>query len=152
MGVLHAWLGWDPPKGAVLAAGALAMALPLALRRDRHGEPAFRALTLAALLLWAVVFNHKAEGPTFIIAMAGVAVWWGAEERRGRADLALVALAFVFVSLAPTEVFPRAFRAGVVPRYAVKALPCIAIWLRCVAELLGPARAMSVPGGNIAGA
>jgi hypothetical protein len=152
MGVLHAWLGWDPPKGAVLAAGALAMALPFALRRDRHGEPAFRARVLAALLLWVVIFNHKAEGPTFVIAMAGVAVWWGVEERRGALDVALLALAFVFVSLAPTEVFPRAFRTGVVPRYAVKALPCIAVWLRCLAELLGPARVMSVPGGNIAGA
>ena len=139
MGWLHAWFGWDPPKAAVVAAGALAMALPFALRRDRHGEAGFRARALAAILLWAVIFNHKAEGPTFIIAMAGVAVWWGAEPRRGHLDLALLALAFVFVSLAPTEVFPRSFRTGVVPRYAVKAVPCIAIWVKCLAEMLAPA-------------
>jgi hypothetical protein len=152
MGFLHGWFGWDPPKAAVVGLGALALAAPFLLRRDRFAEAGFRARALAALLLWAVVFNHKAEGPTFIIAMAGVAVWWGAEPRRGGLDLALLALAFIFVSLAPTEVFPRAFRSGFVPRYAVKAVPCIAIWLRCLAELLAPARDMSAPRANIAGA
>jgi hypothetical protein len=141
MGWLHSWFGLEPPKGAVVAAGALLVAAAVLARRERWGDLGFRARVLAALLLWAVVFNHRAEGPTFIIAMAGVAVWWGAAERRGRLDLALLLLAFVFVSLAPTEVFPRWFRSGVVPRYAVKAVPCILVLARCLWELVAPARA-----------
>ena len=104
----------------------------------------------AALLIWMVIFNHRAEGPTFVIAMAGVVVWYGAGART-RGDTVLLALAFVFVSLSPTEVFPRWFRIGVVQHYAVKAVPCILIWARCMGELLlrraaAPDRPAAAPG------
>ncbi len=134
MGWLRSWFGLAPDKLLVVALGAALMALPF-LRWDMAADPTHRALTVAALMIWMVIFNHRAEGPTFVIAMAGVVVWYGAAER-SRGDTVLLGLAFVFVSLSPTEVFPRWFRIGVVQHYAVKAVPCIVIWARCLSELL----------------
>lgn len=149
MGWLQTWFGLAPDKLLVVALGAALMALPF-LRRDRLADPTHRSLTVAALLIWMVIFNHRAEGPTFVIAMAGVVVWYGAGART-RGDTVLLALAFVFVSLSPTEVFPRWFRIGVVQHYAVKAVPCILIWARCMGELLlrraaAPDRPAAAPG------
>ena len=31
-------------------------------------------MTLAAILVWVVIFNHKAESPTYIIAMMGIGI------------------------------------------------------------------------------
>src|SRR6266568_264483 len=134
MGWLRSWFGLAPDKLLVVALGAALMALPF-LRWDMAADPTHRALTVAALMIWMVIFNHRAEGPTFVIAMAGVVVWYGAAER-SRGATVLLGLAFVFVSLSPTEVFPRWFRIGVVQHYAVKAVPCIVIWARCLSELL----------------
>lgn len=149
MGWLQTWFGLAPDKLLVVALGAALMALPF-LRRDRLADPTHQALTVAALLIWMVIFNHRAEGPTFVIAMAGVVVWYGAAGR-SLGDTVLLALAFVFVSLSPTEIFPRWFRIGVVQHYAVKAVPCILIWVRCLSELLlrraaAPDRPAAAPG------
>ena len=103
LGILHSWFGLDPDKLLVLAAGAALMALPF-LRVRAYREPAFRSLALAALLIWCVIFNHKAEGATYIIAMAGVVVWYGSAGR-SRLDLALLVLAVVLVSVAPSDLF-----------------------------------------------
>jgi len=153
MGWLRTWFGLSPDKLVVVALGAALMALPF-LRRDMAADPTHRALTVAALMIWMVIFNHRAEGPTFVIAMAGVVVWYGAAER-SVGDTVLLALAFVFVSLSPTEVFPRWFRRDVVQHYAVKAVPCILIWARCLSELLlrraaAPDRPAAAPEGRAA--
>ena len=134
MGWLHSWFGLDLSKSVVVAAGGAVMLLPF-LRRGASLDGAYPSLALGALMIWMVIFNHKAEGPTFIIAVAGITVWYGSAER-SLGDRLLLAAAFVLVSLSPTEIFPRVVRLHLVPAYALKAVPCIAIWARCVGELL----------------
>jgi len=75
MSWLHNWFGFDPPANVVVGAGMMVMLVPL-LRVRAYADPTFRALVLAALLIWIVIFNHKAEPNTFVIATAGVAVWF----------------------------------------------------------------------------
>ncbi len=134
LGILHSWFGLDPDKLLVLSAGAALMALPF-FRVRAYREPAFRALALAALLIWCVIFNHKAEGPTYIIAMAGVVVWYGVAERT-RADLWLLVLAVVLVSVAPSDISPRYVRDHYVGQRALKAVPCVLVWAKCILEML----------------
>lgn len=134
MGWLHAWFALDPPKTWVVAAGTAVVAAAF-LRAGPMADATQRSLLVAALLIWMVIFNHKAEGPTFVIAMAGVTAWYGARPR-SRGDALLLAAAFVIVSLSPTEVFPRVVRQHLVPAYVLKAVPCIVVWVRCVGEAL----------------
>lgn len=132
-GWLQTWFGWTPSKIGVTLTGLLVLlASVLVAQRSRQNA----LLTLASLLLWVVIFNHKAESPTFVIAMCGVAIWYltGA---RSRWETALLIIAFIFVSLSPTDIFPRLWREQLVQPYVLKAVPCIAVWVLLTLRLMG---------------
>jgi hypothetical protein len=76
MHYLHAWLGVDWPNWPVQIAGTLMLVLPLAVRWDRRNSEAFRRTFLCSLLVYAVLFNHASEPPTFIVAYAGIVIWY----------------------------------------------------------------------------
>ncbi len=133
-GWLGTWFGLAPPRAPVLAASAVVLCLPL-LRIRRYGERSFRLLMLASVLIWVVVFNHKAESPTFIIAWCGVVLWYFATPPSPFTRTVL-ALSFVLVTLSPTDVFPKWIRTRVFAPYSAKAVPCIAVWGLVGAQLL----------------
>jgi hypothetical protein len=132
MGWLATWFQWQPAKTAVLGAGLVLLVLPY-LRRSAFADPAFRLQLLAFLLIWLVIFNHMAESPTFVIAMAGVALWF-VPAAKDRGTVALFVLAFLLTSLSATDLFPRGVREAWVKPYVLKAVPCIVIagvlWVR----------------------
>ena len=134
MGWLNSWFGYAGSKNVVVLVGAAAFMAPF-LKVRSYASETFRILMLASALLWMVVFNHKAESPTFIIAIAGVAVWFVHSEKN-IANVALFTCAFIFTSLSPTDIFPRAVREELVNPYCLKAVPCIFIWGKIMYELL----------------
>ncbi|QNP53383.1 glycosyltransferase family 87 protein [Hymenobacter qilianensis] len=150
MGWLETWFGFLPPKTAVVLVGAALFCLPL-LRFQQYQHAAFRTGMLAAVLLWVVVFNHKAESPTFVIAVAGVGLWWSLQPSRRWPDLVLLCSVVLFTVLSPTDLFPRFLRKAYVVPYVLKAVPCIFVWARLTVELLTrdfapqPASASKIP-------
>jgi len=56
--------------------GAAMLMLPVALRPHQWHERKFRELFLCSVLVFVVIFNHQAEHPSFVIAAAGVAIWF----------------------------------------------------------------------------
>lgn len=88
----------------------------------------FRLLTLASIMIWAIVFNHLAESATYIIAIVGVAIWYTLEPKQ-TLPLLLLLTCFVLSSLSPTDIFPHRIRENYIVPYALKALPCFLIWL-----------------------
>lgn len=135
MGWLETWFGFLPPKMVVVLGGAVLFCLPL-LRFGQYQYGAFRVGMLAAVLLWVVVFNHKAESPTFVIAVAGVGLWWGLQTDRSWPDLMLLYSVVLLTVLSPTDLFPRFLRKAYVVPYVLKAVPCIFVWGRLTYELL----------------
>lgn len=134
MGWLHAWFGSG--KGAelpVLVFGVAAFCAPL-LRNQLWKDLRFGILFLAQMLLWVVVFNPKAESPTYNIAVTGVALWYAISPRVMWRTVLLVSV-FVFTCLSPTDLFPSAAK-EFFGAYAIKAVPCIAVWAIVVWELL----------------
>ncbi len=134
MGVLNKWFTWYPPKGGVTFVGILLLLLPL-LRFGQYKFAKFRLDLMATVLIWVVVFNHKAESPTFVIAMGGVGIWYFSQHSN-LLDRCLILLAFVFTSLSPTDVFPSFLRESLVYPYVLKAAFCIFIWMKLTYELL----------------
>jgi hypothetical protein len=134
MAWLQAWFGVNLPKRAVVLGGLVLLLLPLALVR-RYDELTFRLLFLCDILIWVVIFNHKAESSSYIIAMSGVALWFFARET-GRFDAILLGLAFVFTTLSPTDVFPRSFSTAFFVPYAIKVVPCVLIWFKVTFDLV----------------
>jgi hypothetical protein len=132
-GWLESWFGWTPAKFWISGAG-LALLLVSIWAARRH--PEHRPLLWASVLIWVVIFNHKAESPTFIIAICGVALWYADDLHPAIWKKILLWSAFVLVSLSPTDLFPPALRQSIIQPYILKAVPCIAIWLLITWQLL----------------
>ncbi|MCK9423392.1 MAG: DUF2029 domain-containing protein [Bacteroidales bacterium] len=132
MGWLTSWFHLYIPKMIVVIAGALAGVIPLFYRKH-YSMYTFRLFMLASLLIWVIIFNHKAESPTFIIAMSGVAIWLFAR-KMSTVNLILGILALLFTSLSTTELF-MPFRDIVTEPYVLKAVPCIIIWGKIIFDM-----------------
>lgn len=120
----------------VLVPAGILYLLPLT-RFKAYGSQAFQMLYLALSLITVVIYSSSAESPTYIIAIAGVAIWFVLQPvpPPGWAIAALV-FALVLTSLSPTDLFPRYVRVNYITRYSLKALPCFVVWLLVVAQLL----------------
>jgi hypothetical protein len=133
MGWLQTWFGVTVDKQMVVLAGAFLYLIPFSMFRW-YSAQRFRLLILSSVLIWMVVFNHKAESPTFIIALSGVAIWFLVQSRRWY-DIVLFLLVIVFTSLSPTDIFPASLRQNLFEPYVLKAVPCILVWVRVNVEI-----------------
>jgi hypothetical protein len=133
-GWLNTWFGLSDVKTYV-SLGGIVLFLAQFIRFDLYKTEAYKIMMVASMLLWVVIFNHKAESPTFIIAMAGVGIWYYARPKMTWRT-ATVVLAFIFTSLSTTDVFPPFLRNSFVYPYTIKAVPCIIIWFIVFAEIM----------------
>ncbi len=134
MSWMETWFNLKINKNLVVLAGVLLFLLPF-YRFKMYKEFNFKLLALSSILLWIVLFNHKAESPSFILAMTGVAIWFMQSEKN-ILNISLFVLAFIFTSLSPTDVFPRWFREEIAKPYVLKVIPCMLIWLKILYDLM----------------
>jgi hypothetical protein len=128
MELVHRWTGTDWPNWPVQLVGTLVLLAPLALRRARWDEPGFRLRYLCSVLLYVVLFNHQAERASFVIAFAGMAIWFASESRTAWRT-ALFGLALLTIPLMSTLIpVPAALRSPTGMLYRL-ALPTLAIWV-----------------------
>ncbi|MCA6361445.1 MAG: DUF2029 domain-containing protein [Bacteroidetes bacterium] len=126
MTLCERWFGLHAADVWFLIPGSVLLMLPL-LRRQFWNNVNYRMLYLAAVLVWTVIFNHKAESPTYIIAITGIALW-AVSEAPGLKRAFLLWLAFVGIQLVPTDLFPHAWRTEFFVPYAVKAFPAVVMF------------------------
>lgn len=105
------------------------------IRTAAFSNPAFRFLFLASAMIWCILFNHAAESSTYIIAIAGVAIWYN-NVAFSKINMALLILAFIMCSLSPTDIFPRFIRVHYIVPLALKALPCLLIYFKLEYDLI----------------
>jgi hypothetical protein len=105
------------------------------IRFDLYKNEAYKIMMVASMLIWVVIFNHKAESPTFIIAIAGVGLWYYARPKATWRTVVVV-LTFIFTSLSTTDIFPSFVRNGLIYPYTIKAVPCIMAWFIVFAEIM----------------
>lgn len=120
----------------LIAGGLLLFGLPY-LRFGQYKQAAFRQTLLASVLLFAVLFSTGSESSSYIIALVGAALWYvAAPWKRNGWDVALMVFAFVLTSMSPSDLFPAWVRQQIVQPYALKALPCVIIWLKLTWEMV----------------
>jgi hypothetical protein len=125
-------LNW---KSGVLAVQVLTLViscLPL-MRKNVTESPALKLLIASSLLLWMVVFNHKAESPTYCIALLGVGLWYIADVHSTdslwhRYKGYALWLIIVLTSLSVTDIVPLWIREEWIATWNIKALPCSLLW------------------------
>lgn len=115
--------------------GLVLFALPY-LRIKQYKYAAFRQTILASVLLFVVLFSTGSESSSYIMALCGAAIWYtSAPWKRNGWDIGLMVFAFLLTSMSPSDLFPRYLKTHYVYPYALKALPCVLIWLKLCYEL-----------------
>ena len=139
--LLHLWFGVQSSPLVADVIGAVLLVLPLAVRFRRWADPDFRLRFLCSLLVFLVIFNHRSESPSFVIAVAGVAIWF-VISAPDALNISVMVATIAIVSLGASSAVPNAVRIGLVMHYRLKTLPCAVAWLVMQAELWGwrPAR------------
>ncbi len=143
----HAWFGVDWPNWPQQAAGTALLLLPLGLRPDRWAGSAFRRLFLCSLLVYSVLFNHASESPSFVVAYAGIVIWY-VSSPPSRLRTAIMALTLLVMVLHDVDVVPRWVKYEIFVPYRIKGIPCLVAWFVMQWELLATPRRSgpAVPG------
>lgn len=133
IGVLGKFKEFNIAQEWIILAGTITMLLVL-LKKAVYNNLQFRLLYLAGILMFTVLFNPGVESPTYIIAVAGAAIWYINKDRVVWHQWIII-LVFIFTCLSPTELFPRSIKNNIFNPYHVKAIPCIIVWFICMYEL-----------------
>jgi len=143
----HAWFGVDWPNWPQQAAGTALLLLPLGLRPERWASSAFRRLFLSSLLVYSVLFNHASESPSFVVAYAGIVIWY-VSAPPSRLRMAIMALTLLVMVVHDVDVVPRWVKYEIFVPYRVKGIPCLVAWFVMQWELLAAPRhsGPAVPG------
>jgi len=103
------------------------MCLPF-FRSGSFNNVKFRLFILSSLLVWAMIFNHIAEAPSYIVVVVGVAIWYATSIKDKFSNM-LMMLVFILTILSPTSLFPPYIREHYIKPYAIIAFPCIVVWI-----------------------
>ncbi|MCQ2114134.1 MAG: DUF2029 domain-containing protein [Bacteroidaceae bacterium] len=115
--------------------GLIIFILPY-LRFKQYKNTAFRKMFLASVLMFVVLFSTSSESCSYIIALAGVAIWFIAVPwKRSTLDIAIIIFVFIITSLSPTDIFPTYIKQTIIQPYALKALPVFIVWIKLSYEM-----------------
>ena len=129
MEMVHLVTGTNWPNWPIQLAGAVALVAPVLACPSRHGDWEFRRLYLCSVLLFCLIFNHKAESPAFVIGVSGVAIWFASLGRRTRWEWALFVIIVLFTILASSDAMPRVLQRELFDPYRLKTVPLIICWV-----------------------
>ncbi|MBL7810948.1 MAG: DUF2029 domain-containing protein [Bacteroidetes bacterium] len=145
MGWLQSWFHLQPPKNYIVVGGLLLQLLPLLFWR-RFDYPFFRTLYAASWCIWLVIFNHMAESATFVIAVAGVLLWYFAQPIRKNWHILLLLPVILFTCFGPSDLYPRALRHLIVEQWQLKVFPCIVVWCVCLWQVFRYNKSVTLQG------
>ena len=135
IGIMHSWFNLNVSKIIIVGVAALIFCIPL-LKLKCYKLYSYRLQILASVLLWIVIFNHKGESPTYIIAMAGVAIWYFSQPAN-KGNKMLLWLSLIFTSFSSTDIItPGWINDRFVEPYSVKAIICSIIWFKLIFDLI----------------
>jgi hypothetical protein len=124
------------PNWPFLITGIVVFCLPY-FRIRQYLSPNFRLMYLASTLIFTVIFSNSSESPTYIVAFAGVAIWFVIQPRPVKPMIiALFIFAILLTTLAPSDLYPRFVRENYIMHYSLKALPCVFIWFYISYQML----------------
>jgi hypothetical protein len=134
MGVLKFWFNFAPPAIYIQLIGTAIMCLPF-FRFSSFKNVKFRLFILSSLLVWAMIFNHIAESPSYIVVVVGVAIWYANSAKDKFSTILMIAVLLLTI-LPPTSLFPRYISDNYIKPYAIMAFPCILVWIVTQYELI----------------
>ena len=130
---LQLWLGQDWPNWPIQLVGVVVLLAPL-VRYGLWGQGPFRLLFLASLLMFCVLFNHKSESPTFVVALSGIAIWFALVPRTPW-TWTVLGVVVVATVLSSSDAMPQPIQQGFFEPYRLKIIPVFLVWVLTQREL-----------------
>jgi hypothetical protein len=119
----------------VLIPAFILILLPV-LRRSLHHNIKFQLYYLSLALISVVIFSSSSESPTYIIAVAGVSIWYTFDMEYSRLlTVTLLTLVIVLTSFSTTDLFPSYIKTHWMKPFSLKVLPCLLVWLLLIYQL-----------------
>ena len=118
-----------------LLPGILVFGLPY-LRIKQYKNLPFQLMILASTLLFIVLFSSGSESPTYIIAVAGVMIWFLMQKKKSTLDIGLLIFVIILTCFSFSDLFPQFIKDEYIMKYSLKALPCCIVWFRVIYELM----------------
>lgn len=118
-----------------LIPGMAVFALPY-LRIKQYKNLPFQLLILSSTLLFIVLFSSGSESPTYIIAVAGVMIWFLIQKEKTPFVIGLLIFVIILTCFSFSDLFPKFIKENYIIKYSLKALPCCFVWFRVIYELL----------------
>jgi Glycosyltransferase family 87 len=126
-GIIELAFGRAIPHAPVQLFGVLVVVTGAWLARDRWHDETVRRLLLSSLLIFAVVFNHMAESPSFVIAYTGLGIWWASMPRERWRD-ALLLVIVLLGSVGGSDLVPKDIRVAYHGKTQLKAIVTLLGW------------------------
>jgi hypothetical protein len=123
-----AWPAWP----IQLIGCAVVLAVLIARLRD-WSDREVRLQFLGFLLVFCVLFNHRAERQSAVIAMCGMVIWYLASPR-GRWRTALVVIVYALVGISGADLVPHAIKRLLVHQIRFP-IPLTILWLVMLSDL-----------------
>ena len=118
-----------------LIPGMAVFALPY-LRIKQYQNLPFQLWILSSTLLFIVLFSSGSESPTYIIAVAGVMIWFLIQKEKTPYVIGLLIFVIILTCFSFSDLFPKFIKENYIIKYSLKALPCCFVWFRVIYELL----------------
>ena len=118
-----------------LLPGMAVFALPY-LRISQYKNLPFQLMILASTLLFIVLFSSSSESPTYIIAVAGVMIWFLMQKKKTAFTIGLLIFVITLTCFSFSDLFPKFIKENYIMKYSLKALPCCVVWFRVIYELM----------------
>lgn len=136
MGMIRRLFNYPALNNLFVIAPALVLFGLSYLRIKYYKTTQYQLLILASVLIFTVIFSTSAESATFIIAFAGVAIWFMNLNKPTGLEIFLLVFAIIFTSFAASDLFPKTINKIYIQPYRLKVLPCFLIWLKIIYETL----------------
>ena len=133
MALVRRWFGVYWPFWPQQLAGVVVLLAPVLLADDCLADAAWRLRYVASLLIFCVIFNHQSEGPSFVIAMAGVGIWFVLARASWQRWLVL-AFVLVLTVAVSSSLAPHSIRAALFD-IRFKTVPILVVWILLQLEL-----------------
>ncbi|MGF6845632.1 hypothetical protein QFZ51_000867 [Chitinophaga sp. W3I9] len=123
----------DLSNNVVLIPAVVLFFLQYTRLADRYNSR-YRLYILCSTLIFPVLFSTSSESPTYIIAIPAVCIWYVMQPSTRRNNIFMFFLIFL-ISFSHSDILTPWFRRNIAMPYAVKALPCLVLWLVIVYQI-----------------
>lgn len=126
-------VGLNWPAWPIQLVGAAILLTTLILGRQVWADRQFRLQFLAFVLVFCVLFNHRAEQQSSVIAISGMVIWYLATEHVLWRKIIFLAV-FTLVSLIGSDVTPDVVKRAI-PSDMRLAVPLTLLWIAMLRDL-----------------